>query len=151
MKYKYLTPTPAKLTIAFIVITIIISILFIFYYNHRKELVETNYFRELSILTDSKLKRIESARKEIIGAANTISENLELLPRIKMYFKNRWDISNNVYVEQFLGLYLKYYYYKDVVLVDSSMNVMYSAGNFTKSVGAPTKGFIKTAAENKKP
>ena len=116
MKTKLFSLSPRILIGSYIIIVIIVIIYGFLSYKSNVEERYQQVIRELSILSDSKVKRIQSWRNERYGDAGVMMGNSSLISAYNDWLKNPGnDVLKNAVVQMILS-YEKYYNYKNIIL-----------------------------------
>ncbi len=151
MKTKLFSLSPRILIGSYIIIVIIVIIYGFLSYKSNVEERYQQVIRELSILSDSKVKRIQSWRNERYGDAGVMMGNSSLISAYNDWLKNPGnDVLKNAVVQMILS-YEKYFNYKNIILFDKNRTVRLSLDSTNSSLDSTLISNINISISDKNP
>lgn len=151
MKTKLFSLSPRILIGSYIIIVIIVIIYGFLSYKSNVEERYQQVIRELSILSDSKVKRIQSWRNERYGDAGVMMGNSSLISAYNDWLKNPGnDVLKNAVVKMLLS-YEKYFNYKNIILFDKNRTVRLSLDSTNSSLDSTLISNINISISDKNP
>ena len=151
MKTKLFSLSPRILIGSYIIIVIIVIIYGFLSYKSNVEERYQQVIRELSILSDSKVKRIQSWRNERYGDAGVMMGNSSLISAYNDWLKNPGnDVLKNAVVQMILS-YEKYFNYKNIILYDKNRTVRLSLDSTNSSLDSTLISNINISISDKNP
>ncbi|MFA5012305.1 MAG: PAS domain-containing sensor histidine kinase [Ignavibacteria bacterium] len=151
MKTKLFSLSPRILIGSYIIIVIIVIIYGFFSYKSNVEERYQQVIRELSILSDSKVKRVQSWRNERYGDAGVMMENSSLILAYKNWLRNpENDDLKNAVVKMVLS-YERYFNYKNLILFDKNRAVRLSLDSTIASLDSTLLSNVNISILSKNP
>ena len=151
MKTKLFSLSPRILIGSYIIIVIIVIIYGFLSYKSNVEERYQQVIRELSILSDSKVKRIQSWRNERYGDAGVMMGNSSLISAYNDWLKNPGnDVLKNAVVKMLLS-YEKYFNYENIILFDKNRSVRLSLDSTNSSLDSTLISNINISISDKNP
>ncbi len=151
MKTKLFSLSPRILIIAYILIAITVILYGFLSYSSNVKERNQQVFRELSILSDSKVKRIQSWRIERYGDAGVMMDNTELISAYKDWLRNPEKEDLKDVVIKLVLTYEKYFNYKNIILIDKNRDVRLSLNSSTLSLDSVSLSNLNISISNKNP
>jgi PAS domain S-box-containing protein len=119
-------PDPWYLVILFIIVTSIVIIGGYLYFKNQEKILLSETQREMSAISDLKIRQITQWRLDRMGNASFLGENTVLVKMISDYLENPKDILLQDKLFQFFRSLTDNFDYKEVVLLDTSGSVKLS-------------------------
>ena len=151
MKTKLLALSPRILIGAYIVVAIIVILYGFLSYKLNVDERNQQVFRELSILSDSKVKRIQSWRNERYGDAGVMMGNEGLISAYKAWLGNPENEGLKDAVIKMVLSYEKYFNYKNIILLDKNRDVKLSLNSTTPSLDSVSLSNVNISISNSNP
>ncbi len=148
-KYKNIYQSPFALTLTFIFVTIVILVIGFRYYYSQKGKFKKEKYEEISGIAELKANQLIAWRKERLGDANVISEDYLFITSVKNWLANQGDINTQKEIERHLRLFLTYYQYKDVLLLDENGAIKISLNESHKNPGDKFTSYFKESAKER--
>jgi PAS domain S-box-containing protein len=119
-------PDPWYLVILFIIVSSIVIIGGYLYFKNQEKILLSETQREMSAISDLKIRQITQWRLDRMGNASFLGENTVLVKMISDYLENPKDILLQDKLFQFFRSLTDNFDYKEVVLLDTSGSVKLS-------------------------
>jgi PAS domain S-box-containing protein len=119
-------PDHKPLIILFIIITICVVFVGLWYYSSQKNALINEKQLELSAIADLKIRQISQWRLERIGDGSFLGENILMLEKFSDFFQNTSDVKLRTDIYQTLRSLVKNFDYKSVLVIDNGGNVKLS-------------------------
>jgi len=143
--------SPIKIIILYSFITAFILIAGIRYYLKQQIEIKNDIYQDLSIISELKVNQIVNWRKERFGDAMVIFSNKNFIEEVSKEIKNNGKNKSDEKVRQFLGSYINFYHYKDIILFDSRYKIILSLVSDKESLGKNTRLNIDSAVKKNYP
>ncbi len=140
---------PYQLFFIFLALVLIINTTGYLYYKVQKSQLKKEKQDELSAIAELKVGQIVNWRKERLGDAATIFENVFLGPHILPLLQGSKK-SNEGDILQWMTSFKETYQYEDILLLDRNGTILLSAGRAEGDVGPDVKGMLAVAIDKRK-
>ena len=123
---KYKTKFPLTFSLLLSAITLGFIFLIVYYFNYQKKAITTDIKKDLSVISDFKVKQITNWRTERLLDGQLIAENKILVNSLRLFSQKNTDLILKNNVEQWLKTLCSKHKYMSARLVDSSGNIFSS-------------------------
>lgn len=142
--------TPWMLIILFMIIALTSILLGIFYYNNQKKRLLNDKKTELQAIADLKVRQIDQWRQERITDGMFLSANKPLVELLAGYIKSQEPLQAKQEIAKILESFTEIFDYKNIILLDSSGNIVLSYDNTDTAIDIKLKGEIAGSTEFRK-
>ncbi len=151
MKTKLLALTPGTMIVIYIIICAAVV-----FYNLNLYLTGINSakeeaVRDLIVISDLKAKRIQSWRTERYGDAAVVMSSKGIIDKFSELLKSPGSTSALAELSKRAEIYIKYFDYKDITLIDKNRNISYSNNPDMKSLSSTSSDNFNLSVINNKP
>lgn len=141
---KRLHQSGIKLIIIFVLVTAVIVLFGINFYNHQRDEIRKEKYDDLSAIASLKEMQIVNWRNERLGDAIVLTKDNNIFAAaLKRWFKNNRDTVLRNSIKNRLNITLINYQYKNVILVDTSGNVLISISDSIKAISTNTRNYFE--------
>lgn len=151
IKSEYKTKFPIAFSISLFLASIGIIILILFYFNRQKENIATDIKKDLSVITDLKVKQIENWRTERLLDGQMISENKIMINSILSIYKDPTKTSLRNDLTDLLKSICDKHNYITARLVDKEGNIIVAYPYDAIMVGKNGRKHIQESYNSRKP
>jgi len=143
--------SPRKIIILYVFITAFILIAGIRYYFKQQIEIKNDIYQDLSIISELKVNQIVNWRKERFGDAMMIFSNNYFIDEISKQINNNGKNNGDPTIRKFLGSYINFYHYKDIILFDKGYNIKLALISKNKYLGEKTRQYVDSAVKKNYP
>lgn len=143
--------SPKKIIILYVFITAFILIAGIRYYFKQQIEIKNDIYQDLSIISELKVNQIVNWRKERFGDAMMIFSNNYFIDEISKQINNNGKNNGDPTIRKFLGSYINFYHYKDIILFDKGYNIKLALISKNKYLGEKTRQYVDSAVKKNYP
>lgn len=138
------------LIVLFMIIALTSILLGIFYYKNQKKRLLNDKKTELQAIADLKVRQIDQWRQERASDGLFISANKPLIGLLSGYIKEQEPLPAKQEIVKILKSFTSSFDYKNIILLDSSGNVVLSYNNNDNAIDSELAEEISESAEFRK-
>ncbi len=151
MPIRLLFPkTSWQLILIFLILTIAISSVGLFYYERQKKEIKKDKQNELLAIADLKMSQIQNWRKERLGDAATILDNFFLAPQIESLVRHPTETDERRNILAWMESFKETYQYNDILFLDKNGTTLLSVAGKSEVIGPYAKKLVSEAQRTRK-
>jgi PAS domain S-box-containing protein len=143
-------PTSWPLIILFLIIMLSVSIVGIAYYNYQKDTLLSEKLKELSAISDMKIRQITQWRFERLADGKFLGDNIMLSQKISDFLKNPDKITSSDIFVQILKSLTENFDYRSAILVGQHGDVRLAFPLKDTVIGDQLRSLFPEIARNRK-